>query len=89
MIAQPPPVARRGGLPTLEMIEMDHNTMTCGCCGGSLPMQQVWEARRHTAGDCTGGVDENGRCFAFSDSDWELHHKIINGVRSAVKFLRS
>lgn len=68
---------------------MDHNTMTCGCCGGSLPMQQVWEARRHTAGDCTGGVDENGRCFAFSDSDWELHHKIINGVRSAVKFLRS
>jgi hypothetical protein len=64
---------------------MSQSTMTCDCCGGTLPMQQVWEARRHSAGDCTGGVDEDGRCFAFSDSDWGLHRNIINAKTGQVR----
>lgn len=48
-------------------------THTCGCCNGDLPAREIWEANRDQAGDCTGSVDANGRCKAFSDDDlWEL-----------------
>lgn len=45
-------------------------TMTCDCCGGSLPEQKIWEMNRNSAGDCTGALDtETGRCRAFADDD--------------------
>ena len=64
---------------------MSHNTITCACCGGTLPMRQVWDVRRGGAGDCTGGVDENGRCFAFSEDDWVLHRKIVNAKTGRIR----
>lgn len=48
-------------------------TMTCDCCGGSLPMREVWEARRNDDADCTGSVDVAGRCRAFDDDDWNIN----------------
>ena len=50
---------------------MAHDTMTCDCCGGSLPMREVWEARRNGGADCTGSVDADGRCRAAGD--WNLN----------------
>ena len=59
---------------------MDHDTMTCSCCGGDLPMRAVWEATRHaTTADCTGAVGDDCRCNAFGDYEWDLHHRILNG----------
>jgi hypothetical protein len=49
------------------------NTQTCDCCGGSLPARDIWEANRDHADDCTGSVDSNGRCRAFSrDELWQV-----------------
>ena len=53
------------------------NTMTCDCCGGSLPMRAVWEARRNGDYQCTGSVGSNGRCRAFDDTDWDLHDMAV------------
>lgn len=60
---------------------MAHDTMTCDCCGGSLPMREVWEARRNGGADCIGSVDADGRCRAFDDDDWSLNDMaaVLNG----------
>ena len=49
---------------------------TCGCCGGSMPPLEIWEANRSHADECTGGVDEHGRCFSYSrESLWRQKRK--------------
>ena len=52
---------------------MATKTMTCDCCGGSLPMKEVWEARRGSGAECTGSVGTDGRCRAYDSDDWALH----------------
>jgi hypothetical protein len=49
------------------------NMMICNCCGGNLPMKEVWESRRNGSGNCTGSVGEDGRCFAFNEEDWIIN----------------
>lgn len=50
-------------------------TMTCDCCGGKLPLWDVWETLRSSDNglECTGSVDSRGRCRAFSADDWALN----------------
>lgn len=53
--------------------KMECGSQTCDCCGGSLPARDIWEANRDHADDCTGSVDSNGRCRAFSrDELWQV-----------------
>lgn len=48
-------------------------TTTCGCCGGDMPAYEIWEANRDRAGDCTGSIDGQGRCRAWSHEDlWQI-----------------
>lgn len=49
--------------------------MTCGCCGGDLPPQRIWEANRDKAGECDGSVDDQGCCRAYSHQ-WEAYEFI-------------
>lgn len=50
---------------------MTTNTNTCDCCGGLLPPTDIWEENCDYADDCTGSIDANGRCRAFSrDELW-------------------
>lgn len=44
----------------------------CQCCGGSLPVDSVWESNRDEGGECDGSVDpQENRCRAFAaDSLW-------------------
>jgi hypothetical protein len=48
---------------------MNENPNVCPRCGGEMPGDEIWEARRHLAGECNGTCDERGRCRAWSDSD--------------------
>lgn len=51
-------------------------SQTCNCCGGDLPDKDIWECNRNHADDCTGSVDANGRCRAFSrDELWEAEEE--------------
>jgi len=49
-------------------------TTTCGCCGGTMPAREIWEANREHAEDCMGGVDpDTGRCMAWvEDNLWTI-----------------
>lgn len=51
--------------------------MTCDCCGGHLPPQEIWDANRNHAGDCDGSVHPaTDRCRAFADDDlWEMEEE--------------
>lgn len=66
---------------------MAHDTTTCDCCGGSLPMREVWEARRNGGADCTGSVDAHGRCRAFDDDDWALNDMAVVVDRHGARFI--
>lgn len=59
---------------------MAKNTMTCDCCGGSLP-SDVWEELRGEAGECTGSIGKNGRCRAFDSDAWAIQEiaQMLNG----------
>lgn len=48
-------------------------TQTCSCCGGSLPMAEVWEHCRNSDGDCDGSVTAGGLCRAYNQDAWELN----------------
>jgi hypothetical protein len=52
---------------------MAREMMKCDCCGGYLPMRDVWEYLRDTAGDCTGSVTAGGYCRAFNEDDWRVN----------------
>lgn len=47
--------------------------LTCSCCGGDMPPREIWEARRNDSdAECTGSIDSQGRCRAWSDDSlWE------------------
>lgn len=43
------------------------DSIVCQCCGGWMPARVIWEARRNEAGDCTGSINDSGRCRAWAD----------------------
>ena len=42
--------------------------LVCGCCGGFMPPQRIWEKNRHYAGDCTGSIGRHDRCRAWENN---------------------
>lgn len=44
----------------------------CNCCGGMMPDRETLDTNRDQADECTGSVDDQGRCRAWSnDALWD------------------
>jgi len=54
--------------------------MTCSCCGGKLPLLEIWEITREypEAMECPGHINGNtGRCGGFyADCLWHIDEKV-------------